>query len=324
MSDPLKKNPESRGRIYDGLIDTIGNTPLVRLLRFSEKHGLVAELLLKLDYFAVSGSDKDRVAFAMIEAAERAGDITPGETTIVEATSGNSAVSLAAMAAAKGYKIILTMPQSVPVERQKMLKLYGAELMLTPVEEGMNGATDKAKAVMAERGKCFMPGQFDNDANAQIHLETTAEEIWSDTGGKVDIFIAGVGTGGTIMGVSKGLKAHNKDIQAYAVEPSESPVLSGGEPGAHKIQGIGAGFVPSLIDKKLIDNVITIDSGAAIDTAREIAQVEGIAVGISTGANVAAAMKVAKLDENKGKMIVTLACSFAERYIVSPLFEGLK
>lgn len=319
----LNPNAEVRGKIYDSILDTIGNTPLVRLPRFTEKYGLQAEILLKLEFFNPIASVKDRIGFAMIEAAERAGKITPGETTIVEPTSGNTGIALAFICAAKGYRLILTMPESMSLERRRMLKFYGAELVLTPAEGGMKAAIEKAKEIVADEGG-FMPGQFENPANPQIHEETTAEEIWKDTDGKVDILVSGVGTGGTITGVSRVIKARKPEFQAYAVEPSESAVLSGGEPGPHKIQGIGAGFIPAIVDQSMIDKVLTVDSATAIATAREIAKLEGIPAGISTGANLAVAKQAAMMPENKGKMIVTIGCSFAERYISTALFEGLE
>ena len=319
--ESIVEKADARGKIYGSILETIGNTPLVRVPKFSEKYGLHGDLLVKLEFFNPIASVKDRIGFAMIEAAERAGKIKPGETTLVEPTSGNTGIALAFVAAQKGYKLILTMPESMSVERRKMLQFFGAELVLTPMEEGMKGAIAAAESLMSEEKNTFMPSQFENPANVQIHVDTTAEEIWTDTDGKVDILVAGVGTGGTITGVARALKAKKSAFKAYAVEPKESPVISGGEPGPHKIQGIGAGFVPAIVDKALIDNVITVDSDTAFETARELAQIEGIPAGISTGANLAAAKEVAKLEENKGKMIVAIAPSFAERYISTPLFE---
>lgn len=320
---PLRANPESRGKVYDSILDTIGNTPLVRIPRFKEKYGLKADILVKLEFFNPVSSVKDRIAFGMIEAAERAGQITPGKTVLIEPTSGNTGIGLAFIAASKGYRIILTMPESMSLERRKMLRLFGAELVLTPAENGMKGAIERAEQLLKEHDDSFMPSQFDNPANPQIHSETTAVEIWNDTGGKVDILVSGVGTGGTITGVSRVLKQKNPNFQAIAVEPTESSVISGGEAGPHKIQGIGAGFVPGNFDKELVDGVVTIDSETAFETAREVSRLEGIPCGISTGANIAAAKKIAEAEENAGKVIVTIGCSIAERYISTALFDGL-
>lgn len=320
----LCPNAEYRGRIYENMLDTLGNTPLVRVPKFSEKYGLEADLLVKLEFFNPIASVKDRIAFGMVEAAERAGQIKPGVTTLVEPTSGNTGIALAFVAASKGYKIILTMPESMSLERRKMLAFFGAELVLTPADKGMKGAIDKAAEIVAATPNSFTPGQFINPANPQIHRETTAEEIWNDTNGGVDIFVSGVGTGGTITGTTQVLKTRKDSLRSYAVEPKGSPVMSGGEPGPHKIQGIGAGFIPDIVDMDLIDGVVQIDNDVAFETAREVARLEGLPAGISTGANLAAAVEVARMPENKGKMIVTIGCSFAERYISTPLFEGLE
>jgi len=322
--DAIKPEAEYRGKIYDSILDTIGATPLVRVPKFSQKHGLEADLLLKLEFFNPLASVKDRIGFAMIEEAERAGKITPGKTVLIEPTSGNTGIALAFVSAAKGYRLILTMPESMSLERRKMLRYFGAELVLTPAEKGMKGAIEKAAALVEEIEDAFSPGQFVNPANPQMHRETTAEEIWKDTDGKADILVASVATGGTFTGNSQILKQRKEGFRSYAVEPKDSPVLSGGEPGLHKIQGIGAGFIPDVLDTKLIDGIVQISNEQAFETAQEIARLEGIPAGISTGANLAAAIKVAKMPENKGKMIVTIACSFAERYISTPLFDGLE
>ena len=324
ISDALRPDAETRGRVYDSILDTIGNTPLVGLPHLQEELGAdAARILLKCEFFNPLASVKDRIGFAMIESAERAGKIKPGESVLVEPTSGNTGIALAFVASAKGYKLILTMPESMSLERRKMLSYLGAELVLTPAEKGMKGAIEKAKKILEETENAFSPSQFENPANPQIHRETTAKEIWEDTQGKVDIVVAGVGTGGTITGVAKVLKEKNAEIKAYAVEPVESPVISGGEPGPHKIQGIGAGFIPDNLVTTLVDGVLKVDSETAFKTAQKVARLDGIPGGISTGANIAAAIEVAKLPENKGKTIVTVGCSFAERYMSTLLFEGL-
>ncbi len=317
----LVENPESRGRIYDNILQTIGNTPLVRLPRLTEKYHVEADILAKLEFFNPLASVKDRIGFAMIEEAERAGKITPGETVLIEPTSGNTGVALAFVAAAKGYKLILTMPESMSIERRKMLAYFGAEVILTPAETGMKGAIERAQELAKEHANSFIPGQFDNPANPQIHRETTAEEIWKDTDGKVDVLVSGVGTGGTLTGVSQVLKARKPELKTFAVEPEDSPVLSGEEPGPHKIQGIGAGFVPSILDVKLIDQVVKISNDQAFEMARELARLEGVPGGISSGAAIAAAIEVAKLPDYKGKQIVVIIPSFAERYISTALFD---
>ncbi len=318
---PSSDTGEFRGRVYDGILQTIGATPLVRLTRFAEKHGIEADVLAKLEFFNPLSSVKDRIGAAMIEAAEQAGKITPGKTTLVEPTSGNTGIALAMVAAARGYRLILTMPESMSMERRKMLKLLGAELELTPREKGMKGAIARAEELLAQNEDSFSPGQFDNPANPQIHSQTTAEEIWKDTDGKVDILISGIGTGGTLTGVAKVLKERKSGFSAVAVEPEESPVLSGGEPGVHKIQGIGAGFVPGVLETDLIDEIVKVDSETALATSREFAKTEGIPVGISSGAALAAAIEIGKKPENKGKQIVVIIPSFAERYLSTALFE---
>jgi cysteine synthase A len=312
-----------RGRIYDSILDTIGATPLVRLNRLAAAHGVGAELVGKLEFFNPLASVKDRIGAAMIEAAEKAGKIEPGKTTLIEPTSGNTGIALAFVAAAKGYRLILTMPESMSVERRKMLALLGAELVLTPAEKGMKGAIARAGELAAEIPGSFIPGQFDNPANPDIHARTTALEIWEDTDGRADILISGVGTGGTITGVARVLKEKKPGFKAVAVEPAASPVLSGGEPGLHKIQGIGAGFVPSILDTGLIDEIVKVENDSAFALAREAAKTEGLPCGISSGAALWAAIEVGKRPENAGKMIVAIIPSFAERYLSTALFDGL-
>ncbi|MCL4679434.1 MAG: cysteine synthase A [Alphaproteobacteria bacterium] len=315
---------ETRGHIYGSILETIGATPLVRTSRFMEEYGLQADILAKLEFFNPLASVKDRIGFAMIEDAERAGKIKPGRTVLIEPTSGNTGIALAFVAASKGYRLILTMPESMSIERRKMLRYLGAELVLTPREKGMPGAIARAKELLSEHDDAFTPGQFVNPANPQIHRETTAQEIWADTNGGADILISGVGTGGTLTGVAQVLKQKKPGFKAYAVEPAESPVLSGGSPSPHKIQGIGAGFVPDVLDQKLIDGVIKVQSDEAFKMARELARLEGIPGGISSGAAMAAAREVAQMPENKGKQIIVILPSFAERYMSTPLFDGLE
>jgi cysteine synthase A len=285
---------------------------------------VTADIVAKLEFFNPLGSVKDRIGFAMIDAAEAAGEITPGKTVLIEPTSGNTGIALAFVAAARGYRLILTMPESMSIERRKMLKLLGAELVLTPAEKGMKGAIARASELQAEYPDSFIPGQFDNPANPAIHERTTAEEIWNDTDGMADILISGVGTGGTLTGVSRVLKSRNPGFKAIAVEPAASPVLSGGEPGLHKIQGIGAGFVPSILQTDLIDKIIKVENDDAVKMARDVAKVEGLPVGISSGAALWAAIQVAKDPANAEKMIVVIIPSFAERYLSTVLFEGLE
>ncbi|MBN8532387.1 MAG: cysteine synthase A [Alphaproteobacteria bacterium] len=318
---PAAQNP-GRGRIYDSILDTIGNTPLVRVPRLSKEYGCVADLLVKLEFFNPLASVKDRIAYGMIEAAEQSGQLKPG-MTIVEPTSGNTGIALAFVCAAKGYKLILTMPESMSMERRRMLKFLGAELELTPAAKGMKGAIARAEEIVGSNKKAIMPQQFNNPANPNIHRITTAEEIWKDTGGEVDAIVAGVGTGGTITGCAEVLKPRRKSLKIIAVEPEDSPVLSGGAPGPHKIQGIGAGFVPGNLNRELIDEVITIGNQTAFDTARKVASTEGVPVGISSGATIAAALEVAARPEMKGKRVVVFAASFAERYISTDLFAEL-
>ncbi len=316
--------PEFRGKIYDSILDTIGATPLVRVSRLAAEFGVKADIVGKLEFFNPLSSVKDRIGLAMIEAAEREGKIEPGKTTLIEPTSGNTGIALAFVAAAKGYRLILTMPESMSVERRKMLKLLGAELELTPASEGMKGAIRKAEELATTTPNAFITQQFKNLANPEIHRNTTAEEIWRDTDGKADILISGVGTGGTLTGVGEVIKARKPDFKVIAVEPEDSPVLSGGLPGPHKIQGIGAGFVPDVLKSELIDEVLRISNQRAFEIARKVARVEGLAVGISSGAALAAAIEVGQRPENEGKLIVVIIPSFAERYLSTALFEGLE
>jgi cysteine synthase A len=313
---------KGRGRVFDSILDTIGDTPLVRLSRLGAKRGLKADILAKLEFFNPLASVKDRIGLAMIDALEKSGKISDG-VTLIEPTSGNTGIALAFVAAVKGYRLVLVMPESMSVERRRMLALLGAELELTPAAKGMKGAIERAEEMLGEIPGSVMPQQFDNPANPRIHQLTTAEEIWNDTGGAVDAVISGVGTGGTITGVGTVLKERKPEVLMIAVEPEDSPILSGGEPGPHKIQGIGAGFIPSILDTRLIDEVITIGNETAFAHARELARVEGIAGGISSGAALAAAIEVAERPEMAGKQIVAIIPSFAERYLSTALFEGL-
>ncbi|MFM2045535.1 MAG: cysteine synthase [Pseudomonadota bacterium] len=315
---------EFRGRIYDNILDTVGATPLVRLNRIAEAQGVVAEVVGKCEFFNPLSSVKDRIGKAMIETAEAEGKIAPGRTVLVEPTSGNTGIALAFAAAAKGYKLILTMPESMSLERRKMLKLLGAELVLTPAANGMKGAIAKAEEILASTPDAYMLQQFKNPANPAIHRATTAEEIWNDTAGRADVLISGVGTGGTLTGVADVIKARKPGFRVIAVEPEDSPVLSGGLPGPHKIQGIGAGFVPDILARDQIDEVLTVSNARAFDTARAAARLEGLAVGISSGAAIAAALEVGQRPEMAGKLIVAILPSFAERYLSTALFDGLE
>ncbi|WP_139903620.1 cysteine synthase A [Clostridium thermarum] len=306
-------------KIAKNLTDLIGNTPLLELTSYNRKKGLGAEVVAKLEYFNPAGSVKDRIAFAMITAAEKKGLIKEG-TVIIEPTSGNTGIGLAFVSAAKGYRLILTMPETMSIERRKLLKALGAELVLTPGSEGMKGAIQKAQELAAEIPNAFIPQQFANPANPEIHRNTTAQEILRDTDGKVDIFVAGVGTGGTVTGVGEVLKAANPNVKIVAVEPFDSPVLSGGKPGPHKIQGIGAGFVPDILNTEVIDEIIKVKNEDAFETSREVAKAEGLLVGISSGAALYAATELAKREENKGKRIVVLLPDTGERYLSTVLF----
>lgn len=319
----MSEKKPGRGRIYDSITETTGDTPLVRLKRLPQEAGVKADILLKLEFFNPLSSVKDRIGVAMIETLERQGKIVPGKTVLVEPTSGNTGIALAFVAAAKGYHLKLVMPESMSVERRKMLAILGADLVLTEAAKGMKGAIAKAQEIVAENPDAIIPQQFENPANPDIHRRTTAEEIWNDTDGKVDAVISGVGTGGTITGVGQVLKAKKPGVKIFAVEPEDSPVLSGGNPGPHKIQGIGAGFVPAVLDRSVIDEIVTISNETAFETARKVAKQEGIPVGISSGAALAAALEVGARDDFAGKTIVVIIPSFAERYLSTALFEGL-
>jgi cysteine synthase A len=309
--------------IYDHIWQTIGHTPLVRMPRLCAEYGVKADIVLKLEFFNPLSSVKDRLAIALIEAGEAEGKINQ-DTVIIEPTSGNTGIGLAFICAAKGYRLILTMPESMSYERRKMLRLMGAELVLTPAEQGMKGAIAKAEALVAEHKNAYMPQQFNNPANADIHRRTTAEEIWRDTDGKADVLIAGVGTGGTLTGVAQAIKARKPGFKTIAVEPADSPVLSGGTPAPHKIQGIGAGFVPGVLDVTLIDEIVTVTNEDAYGMMRKVAKTEGIPVGVSSGAAIHAALQVGARDDMAGKMIVTIVPSMAERYLSLPAFKDLE
>lgn len=312
----------SRKRLYNNVLETVGATPMVKLNRLAEKFGAKAEVYAKLEFFNPLSSVKDRIALSMVEAAEAAGAITK-DSVLVEPTSGNTGIALAFVCAAKGYKLILTMPESMSIERRKMLKILGAELELTPAAKGMRGAIEKAEEIVATNKNALMLQQFNNPANPQIHTQTTAIEIWEDTDGKIDAVVAGVGTGGTITGCAKVLKPKNPNIKMIAVEPEASPVLSGGNPGPHKIQGIGAGFIPGVLELDTIDEIITVSNENAFATARLAATLDGLAVGISSGATLWAALQVAARDDMAGKRIAVIIASPAERYISTDLFADL-
>lgn len=319
----MSAHPPGRGRIFSSITETIGDTPIVRLDKLAHIHGVKAHLLAKLEFFNPIASVKDRIGVSMIETMERDGVIEPGKSVLVEPTSGNTGIALAFVAAARGYRLILVMPETMSVERRKMLRIMGAELELTDGAKGMKGAIARASELIAEIPNAVMPQQFQNPANPEIHRQTTAEEIWNDTNGAIDVFVSGIGTGGTITGVAQVLKPRKPDLHVVAVEPTDSPVLSGGDPGPHKIQGIGAGFVPGVLDTAVYDEIQTVGNDEAMTMAREIAVTEGIPVGISSGAAVVAAVRVGQRNEMAGKTLVVIIPSFAERYLSTALFEGL-
>ncbi len=312
-----------RGRIYKSITETIGDTPIVELEKIAREHGVKANLLAKLEFFNPIASVKDRIGVSMIDALEAAGKIVAGKTVLIEPTSGNTGIALAFVAASRGYRLILVMPETMSIERRKMLALLGAELVLTPGALGMKGAVARAQELLAEVPDGIIPQQFENPANPEIHRRTTAEEIWNDTGGAVDAVVSGIGTGGTITGVGQVLKPRRPGLKMIAVEPEESPVLSGGQPGPHKIQGIGAGFVPGVLDRGVIDEIVQVNTAAALQSARELARLEGIPVGISSGAAVAAGIRVGQRPEFAGKNIVIINPDFAERYLSTALFDGI-
>lgn len=321
-STPIETRAPGRGKVYDSIVDAIGDTPLVRLQRLPQARGVNANVLAKLEYFNPAGSVKDRIGSAMIIAMEKAGVINP-ETVLIEPTSGNTGIALAFVAASRGYRLKLVMPESMSIERRKMLVFLGAELVLTPAGQGMKGALATAEELVRTTPNAVMPQQFKNLANPEIHRRTTAEEIWNDTAGGVDIVISGVGTGGSITGIGQVLKPRKPSLRMVAVEPDESPVLSGGQPGPHKIQGLGAGFIPDILDRSVIDEVVRVNSETAVETSRLLARSEGIPGGISSGAAMAAALTVGARPENAGKTIVVIVPSFSERYLSTILFEGI-
>ena len=311
------------GRIYGSILETIGATPLVRLPRLIAAEGLVADLALKLEFFNPLGSVKDRIGLAMVEAAEQTGEISPGVTTLVEPTSGNTGIALAFVAAAKGYRLIVVMPDGASVERRKMMRLMGAEVEQTPARLGMAGAIARAEAIVGRTPGAWMARQFDNPANPDIHQSTTAEEIWTDTGGRVDIVVGGIGTGGTLTGIARALKPRRPGLRVLGVEPTESAVLSGDDPGPHSIQGLGAGFKPAVLELERLDGILRVTEREALAAARRCAAIEGMPVGISSGAVLHAAMELARQPQNAGRLIVGIAASFAERYLSTALFAGM-
>ena len=321
-SAPSAVQRPGRGRVFDSIVDAIGNTPIVRLQKLPQQRGVNATILAKLEYFNPAASVKDRIGAAMIIAMEQAGLINP-DTVLIEPTSGNTGIALAFVAASRGYRLQLVMPESMSIERRKMLAFLGAEIVLTLASQGMKGAIATAEELVRTTPNAVMPQQFKNLANPDIHRRTTAEEIWNDTGGNIDVFVAGVGTGGTITGVGQVLKPRKPSLRVVAVEPEESPVLSGGQHSPHKIQGIGAGFVPDILDRSVIDEIVKINSATAIETSRALARNEGIPGGISSGAAIAAALEIGKRPENAGKTILAIVPSFSERYLSTALFEGI-
>jgi cysteine synthase A len=322
QSNASQARAPGRGRVYDSIVDAFGDTPIVRLRRLPEQNGVKATILAKLEYFNPAASVKDRIGAAMIIAMEKAGIINQ-DTVLIEPTSGNTGIALAFVAASRGYRLKLVMPESMSIERRKMLAFLGAEIVLTPAAQGMKGAIATAEELIRNTPNSVMPQQFKNLANPEVHRRTTAEEIWNDTQGNIDIFVAGVGTGGTITGVGQVLKQRKPSVRVVAVEPVESPVLSGGQHSPHKIQGIGAGFVPDILDRAVIDEIVKVDSATAIATSRALARSEGIPGGISSGAAIAAAIELGKRPENAGKTILAIVPSFSERYLSTALFEGI-
>ena len=320
-AQPEARRP-GRGRVFNSITEAIGDTPIVRLRRLPERHGIKAQIFAKLEFFNPAASVKDRIGVAMVDAMEAAGVIGP-QTVLIEPTSGNTGIALAFVCAARGYRLILVMPDSMSIERRKMLQLLGAELHLTPAAHGMRGAIAKAEELLRQDRNAVMPQQFKHLANPEIHRRTTAEEIWNDTAGAIDVLVAGVGTGGTITGIGQVLKPRKPSLRVIAVEPEDSPILSGGQPGPHKIQGIGAGFIPDILDRSVIDEVVTVGNETAFETARALARHEGIPGGISSGAAVAAALEIGKRPAMAGKNIVVIVPSFAERYLSTALFDGL-
>lgn len=308
-------------KIYDSILDTVGNTPLIKLNRLDKD--LPGNVVVKVEFFNPANSVKDRIGKAIVDAAEASGDLKPGGT-IVEATSGNTGIALALVGAARGYNVALTMPETMSLERRVMLRAYGAEIVLTSGAAGMQGAVDKANEIVAERDNAILASQFKNAANPEIHRRTTGEEIWNDTDGQVDIFVAGVGTGGTVTGAGETLKKHNPEIKVYAVEPAASALLTTGKAGPHKIQGLGANFIPSVLNQKVYEEVITVTNEDAISTSRQLAAQEGILGGISAGANLKAALELAALPENEGKTIVTVVPDYGERYVSTVLFDDVR